>query len=271
MSLETKSEGNFDMDLEDQGTVQLKGILFRYLRIWPWFLLSVGIALFSSYVYLRYSTNIFETKAQILFHDQEENVMDELSMFSALGVGPQGSKLGNEMAMMKTPGILSGISEKLHLQQRTYILGRRTGLRKTDVYKFEPFFIVPLKMDSTWNEVNAEFRIRILSKTKFELVEGEKNKIGTYLFGAPIVTKTGIVKVEKTTNFWRYFIEDEFIIQLRPLKMVVEELNSIIELSMPDSKDRGSDLVDITIKGPVVEKNEDIIWSMMQFHKEEKM
>ena len=271
MTNENNSEFNLENTQGEQGGLNIKGILYRYLRIWPWFLFSVTVFLTFAFVYLRYSTNIYETRAQILFHDQEENVMDELSMFSELGLGKQGSKLGNEVAMMKTPGILSGISWQLHLQQLTQLVGRQTGLKKPDIYGKEPFFFQPLKLDSTWDDVNAQFRVRILSKTKFELIEGDKKKIGTYLFGTPIFTSVGLIKVEKTRSFWRYLLNDEFIITLRPLAIVVQELNEVIELSMPDSKDKGSDLVDIFIKGPVIEKNKDIIWSMIHRQKEEKI
>ena len=110
MSSEKKAENQMELVQENEQSFDLKSILFRFVRIWPWFIVSLAFMISMAFVYLRYSTNIFETKAQILFHDQEENVMDELSMFSALGVGQQGSKLGNEMALLKTPGILSKIS-----------------------------------------------------------------------------------------------------------------------------------------------------------------
>ena len=41
--------------------INLKDILQKYLRFWPWFLFGVVVLLFAAFVYLRYETPLYRS------------------------------------------------------------------------------------------------------------------------------------------------------------------------------------------------------------------
>lgn len=125
---------------QESGGINIKQLFFRYLRQWPLFALASALFLGLAFIYLRYNNKIYDTRAKVLFHDQEENVMEGLSLFASLGFMEQGSKLGNEVALMKTPGVLRGVARQLNLRETCYLVGRRTGIRKQS---FTPISLLP--------------------------------------------------------------------------------------------------------------------------------
>lgn len=99
--------------LQEEG-LNIKALLFSYLRQWPVIILIVVLGLGAAHLYLRYQPKIFEVKAKILFTNQEKNAIEELSVFSDLGLSNKmGAKLANEIAQLKTPGILRAVVREL--------------------------------------------------------------------------------------------------------------------------------------------------------------
>ncbi|WP_369804151.1 hypothetical protein [Siphonobacter sp. SORGH_AS_0500] len=50
----------------------IRAILLRYLRNWPWFLGSLAVALAAAYVYLLYQQPIYRTQASLLIKDEKK-------------------------------------------------------------------------------------------------------------------------------------------------------------------------------------------------------
>ncbi|MDP4807277.1 MAG: hypothetical protein NWR49_09205, partial [Crocinitomicaceae bacterium] len=145
----TEAEQLSQMGAEQENPgINIKQIVFRYLRRWPMFVVAVGLFVGLAVLYLRYNDKMYDTKAKVLFHDQEENVMEGLSLFASLGFMDQGSKLGNEVALMKTPGVLRGVARQLNLRQTCYLVGRRTGIRKTELFNTAPVEVKAVRPDS---------------------------------------------------------------------------------------------------------------------------
>ena len=46
-------------------------LLFKYLAYWPWFVVSVILCLFGTYMYIRYSTPVYSSSAKILIKEQD--------------------------------------------------------------------------------------------------------------------------------------------------------------------------------------------------------
>ncbi|HWY11243.1 MAG TPA: hypothetical protein VN026_07960, partial [Bacteroidia bacterium] len=44
----------------------IKDILVKYIYAWKWFVLSIALAIFLGFVYIRYQTPLYEVNASIL-------------------------------------------------------------------------------------------------------------------------------------------------------------------------------------------------------------
>ena len=60
--MNTDKNDYFDF-IEDENPIQIKQIIGKYLRYWPWFLGMVLVSLFIASVYLRYADVIYKTSS----------------------------------------------------------------------------------------------------------------------------------------------------------------------------------------------------------------
>merc|ERR1711974_126765 len=60
-------------NLEDDKS-NLKQEFRKYLRYWPWFLLTLIITLISAYIYIRYAPRIYQTSAKIKVLDESDGL-----------------------------------------------------------------------------------------------------------------------------------------------------------------------------------------------------
>ena len=51
--------------IQEEQTINIKNEISYYLFFWPWFLLSMTLALIGSYTYLRYTPNVYSSSAQV--------------------------------------------------------------------------------------------------------------------------------------------------------------------------------------------------------------
>ena len=77
--MENQINNNFT--LNEEGNVDLKQEIRRYLRYWPWFALALVVTLVSAYVYLRYAPRIYETYSKIKILDESEGLELPTSAF----------------------------------------------------------------------------------------------------------------------------------------------------------------------------------------------
>src|SRR3569833_2876051 len=74
--------------LEDASTFNLKWLVSTVLAIWPLLLVSISIALIAANLYLRYTTPIYKSFAEMLFIDSKkgssssgDDIMKMLNIF----------------------------------------------------------------------------------------------------------------------------------------------------------------------------------------------
>ena len=57
---------NFENSLNnEEESIDIKREFSYYFFFWPWFLLTISLALVGSYTYLRYTPNIYSSSAQV--------------------------------------------------------------------------------------------------------------------------------------------------------------------------------------------------------------
>ena len=67
--------------MKEEDNVDLKQELRRYLRYWPWFVLTLTITIISAYVYLRYAPRIYQTYSKVKILDESEGLELPTSAF----------------------------------------------------------------------------------------------------------------------------------------------------------------------------------------------
>ena len=97
---------------QDESHVDIKHEVKKYLRFWPWFLLSVFITLSVAYIYLRYSPRIFQTSTKIKILDESDGL--ELPT-SAFVFKRSNINLENEIEILTSYRIIEQVVRELKL------------------------------------------------------------------------------------------------------------------------------------------------------------
>ena len=100
----------------------LKKEISYYLFFWPWFLLTLVMALAASYVYLRYSPNIYSSSAQVQITKSDASssfLTTEVTSLFGTRVNVE-----NDISVITSNHILSEVVRRLDLQTSVTEVGR---------------------------------------------------------------------------------------------------------------------------------------------------
>ena len=124
----------FSIDQEQfEEEINLKEILQKYLRFWPWFILGVVVLLFGAYVYLRYETPLYRSTATIIVKDDDSqsrgqfNALVDIGMISTLGT----SSIENEIGIIQSRQLMIDVIRALNLNVSLFQTGQ---IKTSEVY-----------------------------------------------------------------------------------------------------------------------------------------
>ncbi len=247
---------------EDHSSFDLQAELNKYLKKWPWFLLSLLVAMILAWLYLRYTPKQYLTNASVLV-STSKNKSSSISMEDftnmPLGGGFGGNNLQDEIAIMKSKPILYDLVKNLNLDVQVSNEGR---VITTNIYDETPIFgnlevTNPKKFESQY------FSFIPVNATQFKLKqEGISEK--THQYGQKIPLKHGnftiyrqpLVKFEKPVN----------IALVHPQEVVNSLEQSII--GDQDTKNQ-SNIITLSIQGAIPQKSENILNELIkQYNKD---
>ena len=80
---EEKNYNNPQMQ-EEEESINLYAIFFKYLIYWPWFIASVLVCVIGTYVYLRYQAPVYNVKSAVLIKEQDKRRQMTNNAFAAI-------------------------------------------------------------------------------------------------------------------------------------------------------------------------------------------
>jgi tyrosine-protein kinase Etk/Wzc len=255
----------------------LREQLNKYLIHWKWFLLSCLICLALAFLYLRYTTPIYEASTTILVKDEKKGGMaSELSAFSDLGVGIGSvNNVDNEVEVLKSRTLVESTIKKLNLNISLLVEG---SVVDNDIYGSSPINVYFLNKRQDFDQASITLKLDILSNGKFLLENikiDESNQENIILsskkefnFGEKIPTTIGELIVNKTAfyNKDNHSKNNSVRIIISPLDNVTAGFRSRLKVE-PISKT--SSVVNVTVTDPVQKKAEDFLNRMIQIYNED--
>ncbi|WP_375444588.1 GumC family protein [uncultured Fibrella sp.] len=97
----------------------LRAVLLRYLRNWPWFVVCIAMALAGAYVYLLYQPEVYKVQASLLIKDEKKG-LDGESMLKELEIFTPKKVVENEIEILKSYTLMDKIVSRLDLATRYY-------------------------------------------------------------------------------------------------------------------------------------------------------
>lgn len=102
---------------EEDDSIDIKGWILRILRLWPWFVLTGGLALTVGWYYLKYTEPVYQSVAAILVKDEKKgggSVLDN-PLLEELNIGGKGKLVENEIEVIRSFNLLRDVVRKEHL------------------------------------------------------------------------------------------------------------------------------------------------------------
>lgn len=244
----TPQNNNTFAILEDQ-SADLKQEFRKYLRYWPWFLLTLTIATCSAYLYVRYASRVYETSAKIKILDESEGL--ELPT-SAFIFKRKNINLENEMEILNSYLILEKVAKKLKLNTMFFEEGTIQTAQIADL----PFYYEQLvDVDSIVKSFSYAIDVQ---EDGFEVTD-LKTEITTEISGYNSLTVDHEFPFQIDIDEARSLkpeIGKRFIVRFQPLRAATLSLRSGITSK---AIGEGSDLLELSMQGESTLRSEQIL------------
>lgn len=214
------SEENNQVTNESE-EINIQEILFKYLSYWKWFVLSVIVCLTGSFIYLKYSTPVYNVSAAIIIKDDKKggNGTSELSVFEGMGLLGGTNNIDNEIEILKSKSLIKSVVNDLHLHTSYKLKGHFSS---TDLYDKSPIEVnVQQNVLDSLNR-GISFIAQINSDRSIK-IEGEVSgkSINTTLYTLPAILRTpeGNVTVSYRSN--TAMVDDPIAVSIsKPIQIV---------------------------------------------------
>ncbi|WP_299099054.1 tyrosine-protein kinase domain-containing protein [uncultured Winogradskyella sp.] len=140
----------------------------KYLQYWPWFVLSVILALVAGYMYLRYTPKVYTANAKIKILNKTKGL--ELPS-SAFVFNRSNINLENEIEILKSYRIIENVVDRLDLTMRFYEEG---NVLTTEVSQLPFNIIKTISNDSIY--VSSSYVIEVKPKG-FEVIPSSTGQV----------------------------------------------------------------------------------------------
>ncbi len=231
-------------------SIDLKRELLKYVKLWPWILISMALFYTLSTIYLRYTQPQFLSKTSLMLQKSKSNNNAALSDLKNLGMGVSGDdELEGETTVITSKPLLQRVVENLDLNISVASIGK---IKEVELYKDSPIqgSIIELKNESSFS--GATIHIETLGNNKFKIIEGV-NENAVFSFNRPISLVFGVIQLNTKNDFSK---GSQFKIQIKSTSSIIKSLEGAISVSLPQGKGL---LMDLSLVGTVPQKSEDIL------------
>ncbi len=244
--------------------INIKELIYRYLKNWKWFLLSIIVCVGLGYTYLSYQVPQYEASAKILIKDEKNggSIIDESSVFEDLGLLKGGKNIDNEIEVLKSRSLMISAVKSLHANIFYYSYGRPIYHEK---FKDTPIEVNCLNSDSNnCNQGMGNWIIYPLNNSKFQLSNaGTKAILGEFYFGQTIQTPEGKLRFNSTKYFNSSLLNKPFKVNILPIEIAANLYLKNLEVS-PVNKT--ASVLNISLKCPIPIKAVEIVNRIIKQH-----
>ncbi len=230
-----------------------------YLRHWPWFIITVLIAVTAAYVYLRYTIPYYQTSTSIIIKDsQGRGAASELAAFEDIGLisGMNSNSIENEIEILRSKRLMTAVARELDLNIRYFKEGK---IITSELFVNKPFTVKILEEKEGVNFSGEPLTFKVTSPTTVEIRNSENNTRQEFNFGDRITLPFADITIIPEATLTGTFDPKEdytYLVQFSNINRIVSYYQSVIQVS-PVVK--GSSVIKLTLNDPVREKAQRIL------------
>lgn len=249
--------GTRQKSAKQEDEFDLKKILSRFLQFWKLYILSVVIFVFLGFMYIRYSTPLYQVNAQVLVQDgQNSNSSsflnsDMLSDFG--GMFNVQNNVYNELAILQTKDLLEKVVKEMNLNVSYYNKG---DIRDVEQYHKSPFHAYYIPNGDTIPLVTLQLAFPNAGKdNKFTLIANDTSF--TAAFNDTLTVAQGKLTISPTGL---PFQNTDYLLILNSVDAVIAGIreNLTIELTNKDNT-----VISLTYNTNIPRKGEDLLKNLV--------
>ena len=255
-----------DFQEDNSESLDIKGLVMRYLRYWYLFVLGIALTLTAAHLYLRYSTPVYSVKATILIKDESGSDLANSGLFGDMALLKSNKTFSNEVLVIKSRALMERVLKELNMEVSYFGEGR---IKSPELYsERSPIKVVLAGLDSTG--LGKRFVVQVEDNNSFSIYNGE-SKESTHKFGEQIRKRYGTFTVIADSDITndkgrRVLVRFNDLRKMansysRQLQVKsVNEFATVMELSLTDpvqakGKDIINKLIDVYNRETISEKN----------------
>ncbi len=248
-------------NIENQEEINIQGMIEPFLRKWQWFVLSVVMVLFLTFIFLKIKSPIYKISSTILIKEAKSSgggkddlamgLLGELSVFGGMG----SNSVENELEILKSKKLMRDVVLKNNLQTSVYVL---KSLGKKEVYKDKSPIVVRI-INENLEEKYPEKPIQLNIKgDAVELVSKELSNSLKTQFGREIKLPAVTFVIDKNKNFRpeKGLDYNHLEISLASIDSRVSKLQEEYSVNLADKK---ATVIALNINVENIEKGKDIL------------
>ena len=226
--------------------INLKKEIWKYLKKWPWFLLSMALFYTAGKIYLRYTAPQYYTKTSLKLQESKGK-STALSDLKNLGMGVSGdNELQGETTVIVSKPILTAVAKNLNLDVSFYSVG---NVIEVELYRDSPLFGKIISVSNPDQFSGATYTLNPVGNNSYQLA-GQST---VHRFGTPAKFPFGTVQIDAKPGFNQNV---PIKVVFRSIKNVISGLENGIKVSLPENKGL---LMELSLVGPVPKKSENIL------------
>jgi tyrosine-protein kinase Etk/Wzc len=247
--------------------IDLKSILFKYLRYWYWFVIGIVICVGLAFFYLSYTTPQYKIQSTLLIKDDKKGPgIPAGDAFGGLDIFGSSKNIDNEIEVLKSKSLLQRVLKELNLHTSYYEKGI---LRDQEIYgESLPVKVIVKELDLASFDKGVTVNFRIKDNNSFELVEEEISaERSLHKFGQEIQKPYGTFTVVAETQNPKFEKNRTIIVKFHDLRKLAEFYNKDLLTISPVNKN--ASVVAINLISPLKEKGKDIINKLIEVYEKE--
>jgi capsular exopolysaccharide synthesis family protein len=202
------------------GNLGVKDLFFKYIRFLPVFILSLALALFGSYVYLRYATPYYRASGTLMIkNDKQSGGSRGDERLNQLVMNDGTQNIQNEIEVLKSKPLMERVVNTLSLQIGYNAVGK---IKSPNIYKQAPFLLQIFELNDSSRPFSLN--IKFVNSNSFT-INDERTR---YSFGQLFKNNFGVFSLGRN-NYGA--VGKEYIVSWQPTQQVTASLASKIQVT----------------------------------------
>lgn len=257
------NQQNTPQNLIDDESINIKEIVFKYLRYWPIFIISVIAAIIIVFIYLRYANNVYNSSGKIKILKDNEGLD-----FSALQGGSplldlSEVNLENEKEILKSRRLIKNVIDKLDLQTS---FKREGQIKSFIIFDKIPVNVNWKKIDTLGFNKNPTFLLKIIDEDSYRIDVDQLEYSKTHKFGKVVNVGEHKFSIDLKQNVSDGIYENEYSFKHHDKENLTSSLSNSIKVETVGEK---SEILQISIDGENRNRNETIIDTLIEEFKQD--